>query len=91
MADQYLTISVISDDVFMQRRVAACAAQQGITQDPDPTVWTFERRYTWAAAPGWAQKWDSAVAGGIEQPGADPAVITDADVLAVVQPMVGGS
>jgi len=87
VADQYLTIATISEDTSMRRRVAACAAQQGATGDADQ--WAYDNRWQWAAAPGWATKWDSAVAAGVADPGADPAVISDADILAVVQPMVG--
>jgi hypothetical protein len=85
MADQYLTIAVVSTDTFMIQRVAACAAQQGQTE---PHWWATQNGYLWAAAPGWGAKWDSAVASGIAEPGKDPAVITDGDILAVVQPMV---
>ena len=85
MADQYLTISTIAADDAMQRRVAACAAQQG---EPNSLWWAQQNNYEWAAAPGWGAKWDSAVASDVEDPGSDPAVITDGDILAVVQPMV---
>jgi hypothetical protein len=40
-----------------------------------------------AATPGWAEAWESAVAGGIVSPGSDPGVITDGMILAAVQPM----
>jgi len=85
--DQYLTISTIAADPAMLGRVTACAGQQG--SELPPEVWAWENRYRWAAAPGWGQQWDSAVASGVEDPGADPAVITDGDILAVVQPMLG--
>lgn len=86
--DQYLTISTVSADSSMRQRVAACAAQQGNTE---PEHWAYVNAFRWAAAPGWAAKWDSAIAGGVTNPGSDPAVITDADILAVVQPMIGGT
>jgi hypothetical protein len=88
MADQFLTISIIARDNDMTERVAACAAQQG--QELPHRWWAEQNAYTWASAPGWGAKWDSAVAGGVEHPGADPAVITDGDILAVIQPMVTG-
>jgi len=86
MADQYLTIAVIAESVAMHRRVTACAAQQG---QSNPETWTSEQRWGWAAAPGWGEAWDSAVASGIDDPGADPAVITDGQILAQVQAMLG--
>jgi hypothetical protein len=91
MADQFLTIATISENTPMNRRVAACYAQQtaGDVEPVDPTQWAFDRRYGWAAAPGWAEAWDSAVASGVDDPGADPAVITDAQILTQVQAMIG--
>ena len=83
--DQYLTIATVANDATMNQRVAACVGQQA---GPDPLWWADQNRYRWAAAPGWAAKWDSAVASDVPNPGADPAVITDADILAVVQPML---
>ena len=85
MADSYLTISVIARDNNMMNRVTACAAQQGISS---PGGWAGQYAYEWAAAPGWAEKWDYAVAGAVEEPGADPAVITDGDILAQIQSMM---
>jgi len=96
MADSYLTISLIAADASMQQRVTSCAAQQGVKDDP--YRWAADRRYEWAASPGWAEAWDYALAthpadpeAPAEQPpyspGADPAVITDAQILAAVQPM----
>jgi hypothetical protein len=87
MSDQYLTIATIASDEHMLSRVTACAGQQNSPQTPE--LWAWEQRYRWAASPGWAQKWDSALASNIAEPGTDPAVITDGDILAVVQPMLG--
>jgi len=85
MADAYLTISVIAQDLNMQNRVIACAAQQRIG---DPQFWAINHSYQWASSPTWAEKWDYAVANNNPEPGADPAVITDGDILATVQFMV---
>lgn len=86
MADQYLTISLMTDDPYMRARLAACAAQQGASGDP--TQWSFDNRYGWAAAPGWGAAWDSALASGNPSPGSDPAVITDGQILSQVQGML---
>jgi hypothetical protein len=83
MADQYLTIATIAHDAHMIYRVSACAAQQHAPIDPQS--WAAQNSYAWAASPTWAEKWDSAVASDIAEPGADPAVITDGDILATVQ------
>jgi hypothetical protein len=81
----YLTIATIAADQTMRNRVAACAAEQGA---PTPEHWAYDNAYQWAAAPEWAAKWESAAAAGNTNPGADPTVITDGDVLAVIQPMI---
>jgi hypothetical protein len=84
----YLTVSTIAADQNMRNRVAACAAEQGNTT---PESWAYTNSYVWASAPGWAAKWESAVAAGNPNPGSDPAVITDGDILSVVQPMLGAA
>lgn len=81
----YLTISTISADQSMRSRVAACAATEGETA---PENWAYTNAYRWASAPGWDLKWESAVAANNPNPGADPTVITDGDILAVVQPLL---
>jgi hypothetical protein len=47
--------------------------------------WTGERSWDIAATPGWAEKWESAEAGGISDPGGNAGVITDGDILSRVQ------
>lgn len=87
MSDSYLSMATAADDYTMQRRVAAAAAQQGAPGDA--WAWSLTNKYEWASAPGWGAAWDSAVAGGVPDPGADPAVISDAMILAQVQAMLG--
>ena len=88
----YLTQSTIADDPYMKLRVAACAAQQGVTDAAiDPDYWTQEWRRVWSASPGWDAAWESALAGDNSpdyQPGMDVAVITDGQILAQVQSMM---
>jgi hypothetical protein len=92
MADSYLSIAAAADNYSMQRRVAACAAQEGV--DVDPWQWTVDSKYGWASAPGWGAAWDSALAAHPDDPeydpGADPVVITDGMILSQVQGMLGG-
>ena len=78
----YLTVATIAADQTMRQRVAACAAQEGETA---PENWAYTNAYLWAASPGWDDAWESAVAAGNPAPGADPAVITDPQILAAVQ------
>jgi hypothetical protein len=100
MADAYLSISQIAGDTNMNERVHACAAQQQFGgADIDSDTWAWENRYLWASSPTWGEKWAYALAtheGDVVdadnppyEPGADPAVITDADILATVQTLAG--
>lgn len=89
MTDTYSTIAQIAATAPFAERLAACAAQQGAT---DPAGWVWQRRYQLAAAPGWGAKidsWQAANPDGGDGWAADQAVISDADILAVVQPLVG--
>lgn len=84
----YHTQGLIADDPDMKIRVAQCSAQEGVTDEGiDPDLWTYEWRRVWSASPGWDEAWESALASDNPSPGSDPAVITDAQVLAQVQSM----
>ena len=83
--DQYLTVATVAADQHMRSRVAACAAQQGSTE---PENWAYVNALIWASSPGWAAAWDSALTGGIAEPGKDPAVIQDSMILSQVQGML---
>jgi hypothetical protein len=84
----YLTQGEIAADPSMLTRVAQAAAQEGVADAGlDPDWWTNQWRRIWASSPGWETAWESALASGNEHPGADPAVITDAMILAEVQSM----
>lgn len=99
----YLGQSAIAENATMNQRVAQCAAEQGIPGPPDPSAplpfgtvttadqWTQQNRRIWAAAPGWADAWASALALHEDNPSYDPgkdeAVITDAMILGQVQAM----
>jgi hypothetical protein len=92
MADSYLSIAQMASDASMNERVRACATQQnhlGSISVDDPLQWTSANAYLWASSPSWGEKWDYALAGHPDDPsyapGADAAVITDADILATVQ------
>jgi len=91
MADSYLSISQIAADSDMNDRVRACSAQQGVE---DPGGWTLAHQLKWASSPSWGEKWDSALASHPPDPdnpyypGADPAVISDADILSTVQLLI---
>jgi len=91
--DTYSTIAEIArTDRFMER-VTACAAQQGAPGEP--WQWTYERRYTIASSPGWAEAVDSWHAGNPARSVDDAddwaenqGVISDQMILATVQPLI---
>lgn len=83
-----MTQATIAVDPDMMTRVAQCAAEQGAADDGfDPDFWAQGWRRVWSAAPGWDDAWESALASGNQRPGADAAVITDAQILSQVQAM----
>ena len=87
MTDTYLSIATIAYDQSLAARVTACAAQEG---EAEPDMWAADHRWQYAAQPGWGAAWDSALAGGIQDPGGNPGVITDGQILSAVQSLQGG-
>ena len=84
-ADQVL----LSRDLDFTDRVGASAA---VELDPvngyPPDAWARNNVWWIAAAPGFADAYASALAGGVERPGNDPAVISDAQILSAVQAFI---
>lgn len=81
--------TLAGDGEFLQR-VAACVSNE----DPapaDPPSWAYDHRWQVAAAPGFADAYASAIAADVPNPGRDPAVISDAQILAAVQALLGGT
>lgn len=81
----YSDQSLLSQDGDFLFRVAACGTTEGLTGTTHPVAWAGDVVWLVAAAPGFADKYASALAGGVERPGNDPAVISDADILSAVQ------
>ena len=90
----YLDIANMTrSDSLLSRLSAAAAseAESGAVLIPDlPEQWASQHRWQLVAAPGWADAWASAEAGGNEDPGADEAVITDPMILSQVQAVLAG-
>jgi hypothetical protein len=92
----YLTQNDIASNRSMNNRVGQAVAQEGWPAQADS--WTEVYRRGWASAPGWDAAWESAKVnnppdpdappGVAYDPGADEAVITDAQILAQVQAML---
>ena len=90
MADTLSVIARIAADTGMQQRVAAAVAQQHNLGLPCPSPEeaegaAYRLRLAWAASPAWAERYEYALNTDIPDPGSDPAVITDGDVIAWVQ------
>jgi hypothetical protein len=71
--------SLASDQDFMNR-VGFCAETEGLGFE-----WGIGHRMEVAAAPGFAEAYESAVLNGVENPGRDQAVISDGQILSAVQ------
>jgi hypothetical protein len=83
----YSAQAILSGDGDFWNRVAACSAVE-VPMTHSPTVWATEHIWRIAAAPGFADAYEYALANNVERPGNDPAVITDAQILATVQQLV---
>ncbi len=83
----YYDISLLaSDGDYMQRVQAAYAVETLNANDAEnPSAWWATHSWDMAAMPGFGDAYASAVAGGVENPGRDPAVISDSQILSAVQ------
>ena len=83
----YFSISELHKDDDFRGRIGACAQTEERVPNVSGAVEQWVADYAWeiASAPGFGDAYESAVVGGIERPGADPAVITDAMILSAVQ------
>lgn len=89
----YLTQNEIAGNGAMLARVGQAVAEEGAPADMTADDWTHHYRREWAAAPGWDDAWESARVTNPDpeyDPGSDEAVITDGQILAQVQTMIGG-
>jgi len=78
----YKSVADMAENFSLNRRLTAGAAKESID---NPQGWVNIYRWEIASQPGWDAAWDSAVAGGVLDPGADEAVITDGMILSGVQ------
>jgi hypothetical protein len=78
--------ALLSQDGDFILRVAACAAVEvDLADGEQPYAWAGNHVWLVAAAPGFADDYASALAGGVERPGNDQAVISDDELRAAVQ------
>jgi len=85
----YNTIGKIASSPGLNKRISACAAQEG---EKNVSSWMLNNIWTVAASPGWDGAWESAENTQTENTnpdiGARNDVITDGMILSAVQPMV---
>ncbi len=79
----YFDQSSLARDGDFALRIAACVSNE--LPDVYPPEWASAHQWQIAAAPGFAAAYSSAVAGEVPNPGRDPAVISDAQILSAVQ------
>jgi len=85
----YTSISQCAADTAFFQRVQACAAQEG--EGSNPGAWASTHIWMIASDPEIEASYAYAVETGNPDPGGDPSAITDAQILAKVQPMIHGS
>lgn len=76
----YWDIAEMAQDVDLNARIWACAAQEHLDTVNILRV---------CSAPGWDAAWASAIAGDVDRPGKDPGVISDPMILSAVQAEAG--
>jgi len=81
----YSDQALLSADIDFINRLAACAAVEVDLGEQQPVNWSVENVWFIAAAPGFADAYASAIASGVQRPGNDPSVISDAMILSAVQ------
>lgn len=90
----YVTVAAMHQAGSLLARCGAAVAAEVAAGTPGPSdaavvdAWTVRRSWDLASTPGWSEAWESAVAGGVPDPGADPGVITDGMVLSRVQQLL---
>lgn len=76
---------LLGNDQDFLNRVGFCAEVEGHGFE-----WGVANRMKVAASPGFADKYASALAGGVESPGRDQSVINDDEIRAAVAAAHGG-
>jgi hypothetical protein len=81
----YYDVAELSGDSQFINRVAACYAIETGGSAQNPQTWAMEHNWEMAAQPGFGDAYTYARANDNPNPGADPAVITDNQILSAVQ------
>ena len=83
----YSSQAALSNDTDFIQRVGACAAVEA-PKTHQPLQWAYDHIWWIAAAPGFADAYESAIINEVPRPGLDPGVISDAQILSAVQYIV---
>ena len=86
----YYDVSLLASDQDFASRSMACYATETL-QSPDavdPASWWSQHAWHMAAVPGFGDAYASALANEVENPGRDPGVITDPQILSAVQALI---
>jgi hypothetical protein len=75
------SVHLLSEDNDFRTRCIAAAA---LRAHPTPFEWALAARHLLAASPGFGDKYESALVGGVADPGRDQAVIADDEIVAAV-------
>ena len=86
----YSAIALAAQDSDLQRRVAACIAQEQDTVEPYPPSAANGIIWSCCGEPGWGEAYASALVAENPAPGADPSVIPDGWILSAVQKWLPG-
>jgi hypothetical protein len=83
----YYDLAQLADDDDFKDRIGAAAQTEGRIGPGSGAVeqWVADHRWELAASPGFADAYASAIAGYVPNPGRDPSVISDAQILSAVQ------
>lgn len=81
----YFDQAQLSRDGDFNMRLAAAAQLEIALGEQHALDWAGEHQWEVGASPGFGDAYASAVAAGVERPGADPSVISDAMILSAVQ------
>lgn len=88
----YFDVSQLAADSHFLSRVSACYAIEtlGVTGSMPPAQWAQQHSWELACQPGFGDAYASALAQKPPnpEPGKDPTVITDAQILAAVQSLM---
>ena len=83
----YSSQALLANDADFLQRISASAAVE-VPHSHQPQRWANDNIWWISAAPGFADSYEYALNTNVERPGNDPAVITDAQILAAVQHLV---